>query len=312
MPVDPQIKAFLDQISALNVIDLDSISPQLFRETMDTSSIALRNSKINIESVRDLKIPVSGGNISARLYTPHEKSDSLIVYFHGGGFVFGNTESYDNVCRFISINSGSRLLSVDYRLAPEHKFPTAVEDAFAAYKWVLSNTSELGTKVDKIAISGDSAGGNLCAAISILSRDNRIKLPRFQALFYPVVSPDLASKSHREFSEGLFLTAKMSSWFMKQYMGSRQDLFDPRYNILGAEDLSGLPETFVFTAEFDMLRDQGETLVSRLRESGTEATGIRALGMVHGFISFYEFSKAANNFLTLSSKLVGEALNRKE
>ncbi len=310
MPVDPEIRKFLDQVSALNEIDLDKINPKLFRETMDNSGVALRNSVVNVEKVEDFRIPVENGIITARLYTPDAGSDSLIVYFHGGGFVFGNTDSYDNVCRFISKNSGSKVLSVNYRLAPEHKFPTAVEDALSAYKWALSNISEFGVNPEKLAISGDSAGGNLCASISIICRDRKIRLPKFQALFYPVVTPDIASHSHREFSSGLFLTGKMSAWFMKQYINSREDLVDPRYNILGVDDLSGLPETFVFTAEFDMLRDQGETFVSKLNEQGTKATGIRALGMVHGFISFYEQSNSANNFLIMASRLMGDAFIR--
>ena len=310
MPVDPEIRTFLDQISALNEIDLDKISPQMFRETMDSSGVALRNSVVDIGKVEDFEIPVNNGTITARLYTPDAGSDSLIVYFHGGGFVFGNTDSYDNVCRFISKHSGSKVLSVNYRLAPEHKFPTAVDDALAAYKWALTNISKMGVVPEKIAISGDSAGGNLCASISLICRDNRIRLPKFQALFYPVVAPDIASHSHREFSNGLFLTGKMSAWFMKQYVTSREDLLDPRYNILGAEDLSGLPETLVITAEFDMLRDQGETFVSKLKEHGTKATGIRALGMVHGFISFYELSNSANNLLSLAARLMGDIFNR--
>lgn len=310
MPVDPEIGTFLEQISALNNIDLENISAENFREAMDSSSISLGTDKVEVGEIRDLEIPVKGADLKARLLVPEEGSDSLIIYFHGGGFVFGNTESYGSLLRFMCRHSGCRILSVDYRLAPEHKFPTAVEDALAAYMWVLDNTSELGVTPGKIAVSGDSAGGNLCASISIICRDKEIMLPKFQMLFYPVVAPDLTSRSHSEFSNGLFLTGKMSAWFMEQYMHSRSDLLDPRYNILGAGDLSGLPETFVFTAEFDMLRDQGETFVGLLRKQGTSATGVRALGMVHGFLSFYEFSAAARNYLIMASKLAGENMRK--
>lgn len=308
MPVDPEIRTFLEQISALEKIDLDTITPAWFREAMDSSEISLGSQKVEVESVKDYQIPVKDGKVGARFYSSDRENGSLIVYFHGGGFVFGNIESYDSLMRFLCRSSGSNVLSVEYRLAPEHKFPTAVEDAMSAYRWVLDNSGKLGIDRRKIAISGDSAGGNLCASISIICRESKVQLPVFQALFYPVVTPDQASQSHRDFSSGLFLTGKMSAWFLKQYIGSRQDLLDPRYNILSNPDLSNLPETFVFTAEYDMLRDQGETFVSRLRESGTKATGIRALGMVHGFLSFYEYSRAARNFLTLASGFLGSRL----
>ncbi len=310
MPVDPQIATFLEQIAAMNDIDLDEISAQSFREAMDSSSISLSASKVEVGEMRDFEISAGGAKLKARLFVPEGGSDALIIYFHGGGFVFGSTESYDGLLRNMCRHSGCRVLSVDYRLAPEHKFPTAVNDAMAAYRWVLDNASELKVNPDKIAISGDSAGGNLCASISIICRDNGTKLPKFQALFYPVVAPDVASRSHNEFSSGLFLTGKMGNWFMKQYMNSREDMLDPRYNILGAGNLSGLPETVVFTAEYDMLRDPGETFVSLLRKQGTNATGVRALGMVHGFLSFHEFSLAARNHLIMASKLIGENLKK--
>lgn len=309
MPVDPEIKDLLEQISALGEMDLNEIPPQKFRELFDSSGTAMNPDKPEVSDTRDFEIPVKQGVIKARMYMPDESGDSLIVFFHGGGFVIGNIETHDNVCRLICRNSGVKVLSIDYRLAPEYKFPTAVEDAFDSYKWVLDNSSNIGVEKGKIALAGDSAGGNLCASISIQCRDNGIQLPRLQMLFYPVVTADVSSQSYRDFGEGLFLTAKMSSWFMKQYITSREDLLDPRYNILFTDDLSGLPETIVVTAEYDTLRDQGETFVSRLRSSGTPATGVRALGMVHGFLSFFNFSKAASNYLIFASKFIGSELN---
>lgn len=309
MPVDPEISTFLEQISALGNIDLEQISAENFREAMDSSSISLSTNKENVGDVRDLEIPVKDGSLKARLYIPEVDSGSLVVYFHGGGFVFGNTDSYDGLLRFLCTHSGCRVLSVDYRLAPEYKFPTAVEDALAAYRWALENAAEIGADKNRIAIAGDSAGGNLCASISVICRDSGIRLPALQALFYPVVAPDVTSKSQRDFSQGLFMTGAMGSWFMKQYLNSREELMDPRYNVL-ASNLAGLPETFVFTAEYDMLRDQGETFVSQLRKQGTSATGVRALGMVHGFLSFHEFSEAAKNYLMMASKLIGANMKK--
>lgn len=288
--------------------DISNVSPQEFRDFNDNSSVALNREEIKIAEVRNLNIPVDGGNIKARLYSNNE-TEALVIYFHGGGFVFGNIDTHDPVCRFLARESGCKVLSVDYRLAPEYRFPTAVNDAYGAYFWALENSNQLGISKERICIAGDSAGSNLCAVLSVKARDNGVRVPRMQLLFYPVVAADTASKSQREFSDGYFLTGAMSAWFMKQYMNSPVDLISPDFAVLNAGNLSGLPETIIFTAEYDPLRDQGETFLSKLRSSGTQATGIRALGMIHGFVSFFGISRSARNYLLMASGLVGEILS---
>lgn len=310
MPLDPDFKELLVQVSALQNLDLESMGAAQFRDLMDTADVSMHNEEIQIQKVEDLQIPVDGASLRCRLYADDESADSLIIYFHGGGFVFGNIDTHDSVCRLISINSGCKVLSVDYRLAPEHKFPTAVNDAFSAYLWVLENTDKLGVSVNRIGIAGDSAGANLCAVLSMRLRDGKKQMPRMQLLFYPVVTADTASISQREFSEGYFLTGTLSAWFMKQYMNSMSDLASPFFSVLNSGNFSGFPETLIFTAEFDPLRDQGETFLSKLRANGTNATGIRALGMIHGFVSFFEFSGAARNYIIMASKLVGENIRK--
>lgn len=310
MPLDPDLKKVLEQIEAAGKIDLEKVSPQEYRQLMDTANLAMKNEVIDIPEVRNLQIPVDGGSIAARMYRPSEESRTLIVYYHGGGFVFGNIDTHDSVCRLISKESGSCVLSVDYRLAPEHKFPTAVNDSYSAYIWVLENSGKLGIDPERIAVCGDSAGGNISAVVSVRARDAGNHIPRLQALIYPVLGVDVSSVSHREFSEGFLLTEESSRWFMKQYLRDPSDFMHPFFSVQTADSLSGLPETMVFTAEFDSLRDQGETFVSKLRAQGVTATGVRALGMMHGFVSLFEFSPAARDFLIMVSKLVGEKLRR--
>lgn len=308
MPLDSELKSFLERIEPFLNIDPNSMKPEEFRKMSDEADIAMRTSVIEVEQVRDLEIPVDGGKIRGRLYSDSDRYDSLIMYFHGGGFVFGSVETHDSVCRLIAKNSGCKVLSVDYRLAPEHKFPTAPQDAYSSYMWVLDHSGELGVKAGKIGLAGDSAGGNLSSVVSMMARDNGKRIPKAQLLFYPLVTLDLASYSQREYGEGYLLRGPMGVWFMQQYMNSPADFADTRLAPLNAMDQSRLPQTVVFTAEYDQLRDQGETYVSRLKAAGTEATGIRAIGMMHGFVSLFEISVAAKNYLLMASSLMGHLL----
>ena len=307
MPLDPDLKNLLQMMEQIGMPDISKVTPKEFRDFNDSASVALNHEEIPIAEVKDHDIPVDGGDIKARLYSGFG-SNALIIYFHGGGFVFGNLQTHDSVCRLIAKESGCNVLSVDYRLAPEHKFPTAVNDAYAAYSWVLDNCGSLGIAKGKIGLAGDSAGSNLSAVISMKARDNGLQIPKAQLLFYPVVAADISSKSHREFSDGYFLTGALSAWFMKQYMNSPSDLLNPEFAVMNSSDFSGIPETIVFTAEYDPLRDQGESFVARLRANGTNATGVRALGMIHGFASFFEISRSARNYLLMAAHAIGRIL----
>ncbi len=308
MPLDPDLKKLLQMMEQIGLPDVSKVTPKEFREFNDSASVALNSEEIKLDEVRDIQIPVEGEKIKARLYLTG-KSNALIMYFHGGGFVFGNLDTHDALCRLIARESGCKVLSVDYRLAPEHKFPIAFSDSYDAYKWALENAGELGVEKNLIALSGDSAGGNLSAAVSMQARDQKIQMPALQALFYPVVGVDYSSQSHREFSDGYFLTGELSEWFGRQYVRGPEDFMDPRFSVQLAGNFAGFPETIVFTAEYDPLRDQGEAFVSRLRSHGVPATGIRALGMMHGFASFFEVSESARNYVIMAAKLMGQKLD---
>jgi acetyl esterase len=237
---------------------------------------------------RNLSIPVDGGTIDARLYTPAglpEKSP-LLVYYHGGGFVIGTIESHDNTCRFLANQAKVRVLSVDYRLAPEYPFPVPVEDSLAAFRFAHANAQDLGANPDAIAVGGDSAGGNLAAVVSLLTTRAGEPKPAFQLLFYPATDATVRTRSQELFTDGFFLTQEDMDWFTGHYSTREEDKHDPRYSPMLAEDLSGLPPAYLATAGFDPLRDEGEAYAERLRKSGVPVVASRQSDLIHGYVNF--------------------------
>jgi acetyl esterase len=218
----------------------------------------------------------------------------LIVYFHGGGWTIGDLETCDNVCRFLALNTPATVLSVGYRLAPEHPFPAAVEDACAAYRWAAVDNTRLGVDPARIAVAGDSAGGNLAAAASLLARDDDGPCPAMQALIYPVTDAVGAQRSRDTFAKGFLLARADMDWFERHYLPSDVDRADPRVSVLRADDLSGLPPAYVATAGFDPLRDEGEAYATRMQDAGGEVTLRRHPGLIHGFANMTAISRTAN------------------
>ncbi len=307
MPLDPVLRKILDSMPDMRNFDYGSINIEEYRRAEAGESRKTVPGAPFAET-HDYVIEVDGGTIGARLYSSEKASDSLIVFFHGGGFVFGSLDSYDYICRTMALYSGCRILSVGYRLAPEHKFPTAVNDAFAAYMWAREQCSRLKVDVNRIAVSGDSAGGNLAAAVTLMCKDTGKPMPALQLLFYPVIGYDTTSFSQMEFTDGYNLDNYYTKWFTEKYIRDEADLLHPYYSILNHGDLSGLPEAIVFTAEYDTLRDPAETFVYRLRAAGNEATGLRALGMFHAFVSHISTSTAARNFFSMACSLASQKL----
>jgi acetyl esterase len=241
--------------------------------------------------VEDLSIPGPGGDVPVRLYANEHINEQgglrpALIYFHGGGFVFGNLDTHDAVCRALAKESGAVVISVDYRLSPEHKFPAALEDSYAATMWAAANAERLGIDAHRIAVGGDSAGGNLATVIAMRCRDAGVPALAAQLLIYPVT--DLSSfetGSHRELGEGYFLTRAGMQWFTGHYLASADQAHHQEVSPLLAPDLSGLPPALVITAEFDPLRDEGEAYAQRLRQAGVPVTVTRYPGMIHGFVS---------------------------
>jgi len=239
----------------------------------------------------DIGIPAGDVILPARIYQPSSvcaDRDGLqpaLVYFHGGGFVFGDIESYDRPLALMASLSKTTIISVEYRLAPETRFPGAVEDAQQAFNWVYQNAEDLGLDPDLIAIGGDSAGGNLSGATSMLNRDAGLPMPCMQVLLYPSTIGNGRSSSRERFADGLLLSAETLQWFHGHYIAER-DQDDPRFNLMAADDFRQLPPTFVITAGFDPLRDEGEAYALALREAGVPVRHSCYSDMFHAFLNF--------------------------
>jgi acetyl esterase len=256
-------------------------------ERRDEARIVGHRPPIAMERVEAIELDGPAGKIGGRLYTPPptQASPPLLVYFHGGGWVIGDLNTHDDPCRFLAAHSGAKVLAVDYRLAPEHPFPAAVEDAEAAYEWAVENAHRLGIDSTRIAVGGDSAGGNLAATVCLLARDGGTRSPAMQLLIYPVTETVGEAPSRRTFGEGFLLTRRDMDWFEERYLPPDVDRSDPRVDLLGAADLSNLPPAYVATAGFDPLRDEGEAFAERLREAGVRVALRRHLGLVHTFVN---------------------------
>lgn len=235
-------------------------------------------------SVRQIIFPGPDCDLQARVYTPPGDGPfPLLVYFHGGGFVLGALDDFDAANHILACNSRRVLFSVDYRLAPEYPFPAAHEDCYSAYLWAYSHAAQLNIDPTHIAVAGDSAGGNLTAAVTLMCRDRNVPLPEKQIMIYPVL--DLSSMSlpsYKQFS-AYGLSVADCAWFRDQYAPNPQDWSNPYLSPFLAEDLSGLPSALVITAEFDVLRDEGEAYARRLEQAGVPVNCSRYLGMRHGF-----------------------------
>ncbi len=240
-----------------------------------------------VGAVRELEIDASVA-IRARHYVPVADGGSrppLLVYFHGGGFTFGDLDTHDGVCRLLCRHAGAHVLAVDYRLAPEHPFPAAVEDARAALAWAHANAAELGADPARVGVGGDSAGGNLAAVAAQLAAHDGGPAPVLQLLIYPTVDFTTRRRSRELFGEGFLLSNQQMDWFEANYLGpGSEPASDPRASPLLAEDLSGLAPAFVVTAAFDPLRDEGEEYARALQAAGTAATLRRFPGFIHAFI----------------------------
>jgi acetyl esterase len=257
----------------------------VLRRTQDRAIIAARGPLPAVRSTRDLEVDGAAGTLAARLYSARDKTAPLLVYFHGGGFVFGDIETHEVGCRLLCANGNFHVLSVEYRLVPEHRFPAPIDDAIAALGWAFAHASELGADPSRIGVGGDSAGGNLSAVVSQLTRGTKLA-PACQLLIYPATDRARAHPSMNELAQGFLLTRASVEWFHAQYAAAvGADSRDPRISPLLATDLGGLPPALVVTAGFDPLRDEGEAYAAALSAAGTTAVLQRCEGLIHGFFN---------------------------
>jgi acetyl esterase len=286
MAIDPQVQKVLDLVKQAGLPEIWQLTPEQGREQylMRVSKLALKE---QIFRVYDRKIPGPGQDLDIRVYQPREPKPGekfpVLLWYHGGGFVIGDLDSHDSACRALANQADCLVVAVDYRLAPESKFPAAVEDCFATLRWLALHVVELGGDPMRMAVGGDSAGGNLAAVVAILARNDGYPKLAGQLLIYPCVAPEPETPSHKKFAEGYVLTRNAITWFYKQYVRSPKEYYDFRFAPLVADDLSNLPPALVLVAGFDPLRDEGVDYAKRLVEAGNPVTLSNYEGMVHGF-----------------------------
>lgn len=277
--LDPEIQAVLDaQLSGAGPPAAE-VSVALMRKVHDADAAIYSGPGEDVAEVRDLVVPGPGGDVPVRLYRPAVEGPAPgVAYFHGGGWAIGSIDSFDTVCRRLANASGAAVASVGYRLAPEHVYPSALDDCLAATRWLIGEGEAVGIDTARIAVAGDSAGGNLAVGVARCLRAD----VRFQALVYPVCDAGLNTPSYREFCEGFGLTAAVMRRFWDLYLAGKEG-GEPDASPLRATDLAGLPPAFVLTAECDVLRDEGEAFAAALREAGVEVEHRRYDGTIHGF-----------------------------
>jgi acetyl esterase len=247
---------------------------------------ALQGEGEPVRETAERTIPGPGGDVAARVYWPEARSvRPLLVYLHGGGWVLGSPATHDGICRALTNATGCVVVSVDYRLAPEHPFPAAAEDAYAAVCWAADQAPSLGADGSRLAVAGDSAGGNLAAVVSLMARDRGGPPLRLQILAYPVIDGRQEYPSHAENAEGYLLTTDAMRWFWGHYAPGPADRADPYASPIAAPDLHGLAPALVFTAEYDPLRDEGEAYARALEAAGVPTTLRRYDGQIHGFFT---------------------------
>ena len=283
----PEVLALLEAIEAAGGPAIETLSPTDARQAAIDGLKAVASPPEEIGRVEDLGIPRAGHSIPIRIYTPAGDGPfPCLVYFHGGGWVVCDLNTHDAVCRAIARRAAAVVVAVDYRLAPEYKFPAAVEDCYAATQWIAANAARLAVDPRRIAVGGDSAGGTLSTVVCLKSRDEGGPAIALQVLVYPVTNlASFDTRSYREFAEGYYLTRAEMEWFRGHYLARIEDAQNPYASPLLAPDLRGLPPALVITAECDPLRDEGEAYARRLAEAGVEVTCTRYAGMIHPFFS---------------------------
>lgn len=299
MPLHPVVAELISQAAKAGRPALSAGSPEDARALVRGQRAALGRGP-DLHEVRELEVRTRSGRIGARLYKPVQDPAGLVVYLHGGGWVLGELDDFDSPMRALAKRSGCALLAPDYRLAPEHPFPAALEDAEDAILWASRHVSELARQEAPLVVAGDSAGANL-AIVAVQALAGKVR-PAAQVLIYPVTDSDMETESYRAYGESLLLTRADMEWFFRHYAPARLH-DDPRISPLRAADLAGSPPTVLVTAEYDLLRDEGESYARRVAREGVAVMARRAAGLPHGFIRLHNLVDTADAEL---SAIAGE------
>jgi acetyl esterase len=312
MALDPESQRLIDLMAAANRPAWNTLSPQAARDLYLSLRPGAQGPRPADVTVVDRTIPGPAGELPVRIYRPASAPADAplpaLVYAHGGGWVFGNLDSHDVLCAQLALEAGIAVFHVDYRLAPEARFPRAFDDVVAGLKWVAANGASVGIDPTRLAIGGDSAGGNLAAAVSLWARDHGGPKLLMQLLAYPVTDAVARAESYRHFEDGYGLNAVTMEWFFDHYTPDRTSRGDWRVSPLRAASLAGLPPALVVTAGYDPLRDEGRAYAWRLQQEGTQADLVEFGGMLHGFLSSPMLLHGARRGTTICAAALREAL----
>ena len=301
--LDPELEPLLSQATALPYREMPVEEAR--RTMLETSQTMTCD--VSLDSVVDHVAKLPGRDLPVRIYRPPDAEGATLVYFHGGGWVLGSVETHDAYCRSLAHAAGINVASVDYRLAPEHRFPAAADDAIDVTRWVRNSSQDLQLDASRIGVGGDSAGGNLAAVVAQTLREDDPPLA-CQLLIYPIVDCDTETSSYVENAEGYQLTRDTMIWFWEEYVPEASQRTDIKASPLRNRDLRGLPPALVVTAEYDPLRDEGEVYARRLADSGNDVELKRYDGMIHGFVRRQQQLKAARRSLELISQYLKRKL----
>lgn len=319
MGLHPQTQAILDLTASWGGRPIETLTAAEARAQRDahlSEALAHGGTPEPVDHVEDRTIPSPDGDLPVRIYRPAGAAPlPVLIFYHGGGWIFGDLETMDRPCRMLANAVPCVVVSVGYRLAPEHKFPAPVEDAYAALNYVAAHGAEFGADAARIAVAGDSAGGNLAAAVCLMARDRQGPKVAFQLLVYPVTDYDDNRASMSECSQGFGLTRAGMLWFWEQYARTPEEARSPYASVINTPSCQGLPAALLITAEFDPLRDQGEAYAMRLAEAGVRVTITRYAGTIHGFYPMRAAIDASQKALAQSADalriaLQGSAQNR--
>lgn len=304
VPLDPKIRAELDAVKGPPLADLPLAE---MRTAFEKRLATVSRLDEPVAKVEDRTIAGPGGKLPVRIYTPKGQGPfPILLYFHGGGWVLGNLNTVDDLCRSLCSRAGVLVMSVDYRLAPEHKFPAAADDCYAALKWCSEHAGEIGGDGKRLAMAGDSAGGNLSAATALAARDKNGPPVVLQVLIYPALNTNLDTASYHECATGFGLTRAAMAYYFKQYFAKPEDAANPYAAPLLAKELKGVAPTLILTAHYDVLRDDGEAYAARLKQAGVPVKCTRYLSSHHGFLRYGNIHDPAKKAL----QEIADALKR--
>ena len=309
----PEVERLIELARQAGRPPFEALSPDEARAAYAASWDILQPAAVDVASVRDIGVPGPAGEIRLRIYRgldtqPTERLPCM-VFLHGGGWVIGNLESHDRLCRRLANVARICIVAVDYRLAPEHRFPAALDDAAAALRWVADNAEMLAVEPRRIAVGGDSAGGNLAAVLGLMARDGSVPAVMYQALVYPVVDLSAESDSYRTMTDGVPLTAATMRYFIDHYTPQASDRADWRASPLKATSLKGVPPSLVVTVANDPLCDEGRAYARRLEDEGVRVTSLHLSDHVHGMLMHGKLIRPSNVVVDIVGSLIGDALH---